>query len=192
MLAPLRRLTERGMAVLLLHHPRKGAAAEGQAARGSGALPSFVDVVVEMDCCRRAQAAYSRYDQTPRDLVIELKVEGADYEARGEAAQDEFGENWSRLRAVLAEAPGKLTRAEITAGWRDDDPRPAESSLRRWLKEAQTRGLLRCEGAGTRESPLRYWLPEAEERWNADPLYRLREEDRRLREQLAQLDRRPL
>jgi hypothetical protein len=68
--------------------------------------------------------------------------------------------------------------------------RPSESSLRRWLKEA--RGLLRCEGAGSRESPPRYWLLEAEQRWNADPTYRLREEDRRVREQLAQINARPL
>jgi hypothetical protein len=195
-LAPLRRLTERRMAVLLLHHPRKGAAAPGEAARGSGALTAYADVIVEMDCCRRARTgndrrralvAYSRYEETPRDLVIELNAAGTDYEARGEAGQDEFRETWSRLRAALAAAPGKLTRREIAARWADDKP-PPEASLRRWLNEALARGELRCEGAGTNESPLRYWLPEAEQRWMADPLYRMFEEDRRVREQLARLD----
>jgi hypothetical protein len=47
-LQPLRQLTAAGVAVLLLHHPRKGACADGQAARGSGALAAFVDVLVEM------------------------------------------------------------------------------------------------------------------------------------------------
>ena len=47
-LAPLRRLTSSGMAVLLLHHPRKEASADGRAARGSGALSGFADVLVEM------------------------------------------------------------------------------------------------------------------------------------------------
>jgi len=141
---------------------------------------------------QRALAAFSRFDDTPRDLVIELNAQGTDYEARGEAAQDEFLESWSRLHTVLALARGKLTRREIAASWPDaDGPAPAEASLRRWLKAALSRGLLRSEGAGTRDSPLRYWLPEAEERWNADPMYRLLEADRLLHEQLAQLDVRP-
>jgi hypothetical protein len=188
------------MAVLLLHHPTKGAAAEGQAARGSGALSAFADILVEMDCCRRhrpgsdrrrALAAFSRFDDTPRDLVIELNAQGTDYEARGEAAQDEFLECWSRLQSVLATARGKQTRRDIAASWPDaDGPAPAEASLRRWLKAALARGLLRSEGAGTRDSPLRYWLPEAEERWNADPMYRLLEADRVLYEELARLDTR--
>src|SRR6266545_1859915 len=36
-LLPLQRLTAQGLTVLLLHHPRKQAAGDGQAARGSGA-----------------------------------------------------------------------------------------------------------------------------------------------------------
>jgi hypothetical protein len=36
------------MSVLLVHHPRKGKTLAGQAARGSGALPSFVDILIEM------------------------------------------------------------------------------------------------------------------------------------------------
>jgi hypothetical protein len=196
MLAPLRRLTERRMAVLLLHHPKKGAAAQGEAARGSGALAAYADIIVEMDCCRRARAgndrrralaAYSRYDETPRELVVELNAEGTDYAALGDLAQDEFRENWSRLRAALAGAPGKLTRREVAERWPDDGPPPSETSVRRWLKEALARGQLRCEGAGTRESPRRYWLPEMEAKWMADPLYRMIEEGRRVQEQLARL-----
>ncbi len=200
MLAPLRRLTERRMAVLLLHHPKKGPADEGAAARGSGALSAYADIIVEMDCCRRSRpgndrrralAAFSRFDDTPRDLVIELNAAGTDYEARGEAAHDEFLDCWSRLHAVLLAARGKLTRRELAASWPDaDGPPPPEASLRRYLKAALARGLLRSEGAGTKESPLRYWLPEAEARWNEDPMYRLFEADRLLKEELAQLDTR--
>jgi hypothetical protein len=39
-LTPSQRLTAAGMAVLLPHHPHKGKTVAGQAARGSGALPS--------------------------------------------------------------------------------------------------------------------------------------------------------
>ena len=43
-LTPLQRLTAAGIAVLLLHHPRK---LDGQP-RGSGALPGFADILIEM------------------------------------------------------------------------------------------------------------------------------------------------
>jgi hypothetical protein len=190
-------LTERRMAVSLLHHPKKGEVAEGQAARGSGALSSFVDILVEMDCCRRTRTGddrrrtlrgLSRYDETPRELVIELNAAGTDYAALGDLAQDEFRENWARVREALADAPDKLTWREIAGRWPDGRP-PAETSLRRWLREAVARGQLGCDGAGTRESPLRYWLPEMEEKWMADPLYRMEEEGRKAREWLARRDR---
>ena len=155
MLAPLRRLTERRMAVLLLHHPRKETPAEGMAARGSGALSAYADIIVEMDCCRRSRpgndrrralAAFSRFDDTPRDLVIELNAAGTDYEARGEAAHDEFLDCWSRLHAVLLAARGKLTRRELAASWPDaDGPPPAEASL----------GPLPESRPGPRPAPLR-------------------------------------
>lgn len=47
-LTPLHAVTEAGAALLLIHHPRKSDATEGQASRGSGALPGFVDIVIEM------------------------------------------------------------------------------------------------------------------------------------------------
>jgi hypothetical protein len=197
-LAPLRSLTERGMAVLLLHHPSKRGAEEGTAARGSGALPAFVDVIVEMDCCRRARAGddrrrrligFSRYDETPRELIVELNAEGTDYAALGDGAEEEFRDNWIRLRAALAGAPRKLTWHEVVERWPDDDEPPPRTSLRRWLAGAVARGLVRREGAGNRTSPRRYWLPEMEEKWQADPMYLMYEKDRRAREEIARLDR---
>lgn len=72
-LLPLQRLTTRGMAVLVLHHPRKGTLVPGQAARGSGALSGFVDIIIEMQRLgaghpsdrRRRLRAYSRHHATP-------------------------------------------------------------------------------------------------------------------------------
>ena len=86
-LLPLQALANVGPAVWLLHHPAKGKRADGQAARGSGALSGFADIVMEMSCFRRARSrdrrrricAYSRYVETPRHLIIELNADGADY-----------------------------------------------------------------------------------------------------------------
>ena len=82
-LLPLQSLANLGPAVWLLHHPAKAKSADGQMARGSGALPGFADIVMEMRCVRRARSvdrrrricAYSRYLETPRHLIIELTVE---------------------------------------------------------------------------------------------------------------------
>src|SRR5262249_53297541 len=83
-LLPLQHLTERGMAVLLMHHPRKGTPADAQAARGSGALSGCADIVIEMrhytraaeEDRRRVLHGYSRHEATPRVRVIELNAEG--------------------------------------------------------------------------------------------------------------------
>ncbi len=47
-LEPLHALTDAGLAVLLHHHPSKGQPVPGQAARGSGVLPAFVDIDLEL------------------------------------------------------------------------------------------------------------------------------------------------
>src|SRR5262249_10582283 len=46
-LAPLHSLAD-GRGILLVHHPKKGDGQEATASRGSGALPAFADIVLEM------------------------------------------------------------------------------------------------------------------------------------------------
>jgi hypothetical protein len=86
-LRPLERLTAAGQAVLLLHHPRKRPTPDGQSARGTAALRTSVDVLMEMKLPpssqpqdrRRRLLAWSRWDTTPRECVIELAADGRDY-----------------------------------------------------------------------------------------------------------------
>jgi hypothetical protein len=59
-LLPLQRLTRLGLAVLLLHHPKRGTARDGQAARGSGALTGYVDII----CCARGRGTRRRRSAT--------------------------------------------------------------------------------------------------------------------------------
>lgn len=178
-LLPLGRLTERGLAVLLVHHPAKGQPMPGQAARGSGALASFTDINLEMSWRtqidtserRRRILAHSRHEETPRQLVLELNAASDDYLVHGDFANDEFTDNWERLRQVLASMTEKKTRQEILKEWPDDFPRPAEMTLFRWLSRAVAAGLLCQEGDGYRNSPFRYWLPGQDKIWQQDPLY---------------------
>src|SRR5207244_6739697 len=72
---------------LLLHHPRKGAAIGGQWSRGTGALPAVVDFLVEMHWSGRAASenrrrrleAWSRHEETPRRVLVDLNDAGTDY-----------------------------------------------------------------------------------------------------------------
>jgi hypothetical protein len=131
-LQPFEQLTAAGQSVLLLHHPRKGENAPGQAARGSGALCSSVDILLEMKlppACqpqdrRRKLLAWSRYDETPRERVIELSHDGTDYlESRFELQEPLPGVSQGRptpacQSAARADAPataGPLARRPCRA-----------------------------------------------------------------------------
>src|SRR5262249_35592442 len=143
-LSPLFGLTELGLSVILVHHPAKGAVLPGQAARGSGALASFTDINLEMSwyqACdpgdrRRRILAPSRSEEPRRSLVIELTAEANDYPAHGDFAEDEFPQNWDRLRGVLEAAADKRPRRQIRADWPEDFPCPSDATLARWLKRA--------------------------------------------------------
>jgi hypothetical protein len=173
-LLPLQRLTATGLSVLLLHHPRKGENVAGQAARGSGALSGYVDILIEMqwngrpaddnDRRRRLQA-YSRFEETPRRLVLELTEDGADYLNHGDFDEDEFRQSWKLLRTVLEDAKQKLTRRQILQQWPPDFKAPDDVTVWRWLERAVSDGLVQQDGLGRRNAPYRYWLPGKETLW---------------------------
>jgi len=174
-------LTAEGLVVLLLHHPSKKPGTDGHHARGSGALAAGVDIAIEMTHCQRASdsdrrrrlCAYSRFDQTPRRLVIELNPAGTDYLCHGDLQQDEFTQSWHVLRMVLEDARNELTRQEILNDWPNDYPAPDKTTLWRWLDRAVADGLVCQEGTGRKHDPFRYCLPGQQARWQRDPLYLL-------------------
>ena len=179
-LAPLQRLAAHGLSVLALHHPAKKEKSDGPSGRGSGALLGCADILVEMRWYRRPGEsdrrrrliALSRFDETPRQMIVELNAEGTDYLCHGSFAEEEFVSHWRLLKDLLHQAPRKLTRADIRAVWPNAD-RPDATTLYRWLRRAVAAGLLRQDGHGHRDQPFRYWLAENEERWRKDPLARI-------------------
>jgi hypothetical protein len=171
-LLPLNVFTRAGLGVLLLHHPKKGEPAIGQAARGSGALLGHVDISIEMRhpggdpvTRRRRFVSLSRFAATPRLLLMELNEEGTDYVAIPDPLVAEFQENWRLVCMVLEDAPQKLTRQDILAEWPPDFDKPAPATLRRWLDRAVEQDAVKVEGRGRKCDPLRYWLPETEAKW---------------------------
>jgi hypothetical protein len=176
-LAPLQRLAARGVSVLALHHPAKKERGDGPSGRGSGALLACADILLDMRCYRRPLDddrrrrlfALSRFDETLRELIIELNADGTDYLSRGCFADEEFAAHWRLLESLLRQVESKLSREEILAGWPAEE-RPDPTTLYRWLRRAVERGLLRQDGLGKSKDPFRYWLPESEERWRKDPV----------------------
>jgi hypothetical protein len=175
-LVPLHELAQRGMCVLLNHHPRKGRTLAGQASRGSGALPSFADIVIEMSWFsrpedadrRRRLRAYSRLAETPRHLVIELSADGRDY-ARAMVTEADL-ECWPELEQLLARGLRKMTRQEIRDVWPAGRRKPDPATLWRWLEQGVAQGLLHREGSGKSNEPYRYWLADHDDLVHGPPL----------------------
>jgi hypothetical protein len=169
-LLPLQALANLGPAVWLLHHPAKGKRADGQAARGSGALTGFADIIMEMSCVRRARSrdrrrricAYSRYIETPRHLILELNAGGTDYLVRTDAAGTPLVQTWPEVHYILGKASDKLSQQAILERWPVEEDRPDRSTLSRWLKRATQQGLICRSGSGYRGDGFRYWLPGRE------------------------------
>jgi AAA domain len=161
-LAPFMALAKEGLAVWLLHHPTKGEPALGQAARGSGALMASADVILEMRhpggdmfTRRRKLFGWSRYTQTPREMLIEISEDRTRYERLADGSED-FHTHWDAVRRVLGSAAGPLTRQQLVALWPTDSVRPHEATLWRWLDRAVELGLVERVGKGTKGEPYRY------------------------------------
>jgi hypothetical protein len=148
----------------------------------------FVDVLIEMTWrgrpggggrARRLRA-WSRYQGTPQNLLMELTPDGGDYQAVDEAKESEADIPASLpegLRLVLEGADRKLTRQEILDGWLPDFlPAPDGGTLCRWLLRAAEQGQVCREGSGRRNDPFRYWLAEQEQVWRQHPFYEIKEE----------------
>jgi len=167
MLRPLRRLADSGVAVLVLHHPRKRAAEEGSTARGSGALLGYADVILELhrcgplatDACRRRLVGISRRPQTPRSLVYEWVVNTPEFRVVTDPIAVRFRENWATVHAILETRRQAATHKELLSDWPTDRVPPSASLLYEWLARAAKDGLVDRIGNGTSNDPFRFRLP---------------------------------
>lgn len=174
-LKPLQGLSAQGLATLLSHHPCKGPTVPGQAARGSGALSGYVDIILEMQAVsqqpgdrRRRLRAYSRHAATPPSLVLEWAADGTDYVRLGESAEPDFEHGWPVVRGILAQAERPLPRRVILRRWPEGVVAPAQLTLWKWLGRAVAEGRVLQEGRGTRKEPYLYTLPGMVEKWQQD------------------------
>ncbi|HKB01432.1 MAG TPA: AAA family ATPase [Gemmataceae bacterium] len=166
LLQPVRQLARLGASVLLAHHPRKGSAGYGQKARGTGALPAAVDIVLEFDWAgprtaenrRRMLRGWSRHTTTPPQLLLELNPEGTDYAVLPDPDPDPAGPAAGPCRVLtdLLRDPEGRTLREVLAVWPHGEAAPSERTLLRWLSELVDAGWLVRSGRGDRFDPYRY------------------------------------
>ena len=172
-LQPLHRLTAAGMAVLLLHHPRKGVVEAGSAARGSGALLGFVDISLELkrtsklasdSKCRLIQAQ-SRRAEVPARLAYEWNPTTGDFAVTTDAKRRQFDENWQTVHNILKERTDAISLKEIVEHWPDDVEKPSKVTLYAWLALAFEGKRVRREGQGTKYDPWSYRLENEDDEY---------------------------
>jgi hypothetical protein len=155
-LEPLARLATQGVAVLLVHHLRKMGGDEGTQARGSGSLAAAVDIVLELRRYskdtpnRRLLECYSRFDETPASLMIELTEAG--YQVLGDQEAVELADLQARVWDVLPADP-------TTAMTRDDLAEAAHMNrgmITKTLDALEAGGHRVCAGAGKRGDPHKF------------------------------------
>lgn len=164
-LTPLYRITESGASVLLCHHPRKGDGDECQASRGSGALPSFVDCIIELRRynasdildTRRTLKAYSRFDETLNEIVVDWNPTDG-YTTVGTKAESKQSDRLSVIMDLLLAEPPGITIADIRDAWPEDGvPKPGIRTIRNDLKDAYIKNHVCRTGTGKSGDPYRFW-----------------------------------
>jgi hypothetical protein len=169
-LAPLRCLADQGLAIGILHHPHKGKVRAGKWSRGTGSLPSSVDIALEMHPYaaddisdrRRVLLGMSRHEETPRRLVFEWNADAHDYRVLPDTLDPEFDRGWSAIRRVLVDFEDPQPAAMILRNWPADSPPPSRATLHRWLARAVEHQWLACETSERRNAPYQYWLADEE------------------------------
>lgn len=159
-LLPMRQIGDAGAAVLLTHHPRKSEGTEARASRGSGALPGFVDIILELGRyngqdkhdTRRVLTCYGRFDEHEPEAVLDFDDTG--YRIVGDRASTTEAETLDTIADVLPnETPG-MTLDEVRDAW-PSEPKPGKSKLRGLLnREAGSRWAK--TGTGTKGNPYRF------------------------------------
>lgn len=150
---PINTLLEDNIAVLLIHHFRKSGGADGTASRGSGALGSSVDILVEFsrleqdgdDTSRRTLRTYSRYKESPKEMVIELLDN--EYRTLGTKTEVRKDNRERQVLSIIPLSPDSMSVKQITEEWNEEiqGACPNQRTLQRYIKQLATQRKIRVE-----------------------------------------------
>ena len=140
-LVPLYNFTENRIAVLLVHHFRKGGGDQAQASRGSGALPGFVDNIVEFTRkedgmpTQRILKTYGRFDAVIPQVVIDLTPDD-EYITLGEPWEVSKKARMNKIIGIFEENKDKkLSVKDVKNFWLSSGSTVTERSVRRYIIE---------------------------------------------------------
>ena len=157
-LLPINELLEKNISVLLIHHFRKSGGSEGVATRGSGALGSYADILVEFsrlngenpNDTQRQLRNFSRFEETPTEVVIEL-VDG-EYITRGTKAEVSKEARIKKVLVILDDSKELgLTIKEIVENWDIEEygSRPTKRTIRNYIDSLLLDGRVKQIGEKT-------------------------------------------
>src|SRR3990167_9891450 len=138
-LVPLYSFTENHIAVVLVHHFRKGGGDQAQASRGSGALPGFVDNIIEFTRkedglpTQRVLKTYGRFDAVIPMVVIDLTDDG--YITLGEPWAVSKLARIHKIIEIFEGANKELSVKDIQNYWISSGTSIDLKSVRNYVKE---------------------------------------------------------
>lgn len=160
---PLQAAAAAGLAVLLIHHERKGGGEAGEGVRDSGAIVASSDIILELGRIAldrpsaRKLELLSRFRSTPTDFAFEFDKDTGEYtylatleELQDSQKQAEREVAARRIADLLPAGPG-LTQKEV-----GEKAALGKSQVGEVLNKAVGMGLAGRTGRGTRNDPYRY------------------------------------
>jgi hypothetical protein len=158
--------TAAGIAVVLVHHQRKGGGEEGEGLRGSGAIAGSCDMILEVERMEgevpkthRQIVALGRWPQTPDVLIVDWDQATGSWRVIGEAdSRHESGPKmWAaRLEECVIRNPGAtITDLEELLG---SVRKEWNQTLQNLLREGKIERL----GLGRKGAPYRHYPASTE------------------------------
>jgi len=160
---PLQAAAAEGLAVLLIHHERRGEGEAGEGVRDSGAIVASSDIILELGRAAvdrpsvRKVELLSPFRATPSDFVLDFDKDSGEYTYLGtlEDFQDSQKEvereaAARKIAALLPEATG-LTHKEVA-----EKASLGKSQVGELLNKAVRMGLAARTGRGAKNDPYRY------------------------------------
>jgi len=152
----------------LIHHDRKSGGEQFTGSRGSGALPSFVETIIEFrrhgedtKDPKRVLNGKGRYRDTPDKKLIELTEAG--YVSHGDpddaGVRATFtGTEWrdAAMRLIPVGTPG-MNGVQVRKALGAVGTGVREEVIREWLKQRFEDGELGMTGKGVKGDPWRYY-----------------------------------
>jgi hypothetical protein len=150
---------------LLVRRPDDFTIGCAKASRGSGAIPSFADTIFELrrycpgdkNDRRRVLSGFGRWDDTPKEVVIELAQDSSEYRAHGDKQEVRQREIKHSIVAMLPNEPSGKTAEDIAEEWPSGSP-PTKATLLAELRAGSDQGDWHREGEGKKGSPYTFWV----------------------------------